>query len=92
MARFSLTELMFGHHGIAYISDTSLSDRASILAKVTRKLFEQGYELFGSEDALDDKALEQAIEQAKAEVCGVFGSGDIGHGGNSAIDEAKLYH
>jgi hypothetical protein len=92
MASFSLTELMFGDQGIAYIPDTSLSDRAAILAKVVRKLFEQGYEFFGSEDSLDNEALEQAIEQAKAEVRGVFGSRDIGHNHASAIDGPKLYH
>jgi hypothetical protein len=40
---------------------------------------EMGHHLIGDEDLLSDEELEQAIEQAKAEVCGVLSSGRHGH-------------
>ena len=81
MASFSLSALMFGNHGIAHIADITLCDRASILAKVAHQLVEQGHDFGFGNEALSDQQIGEAIEKAKAEVCGIFGSGSIdGHG------------
>ncbi len=79
MAHFSLSDLMFGDHGISHIADTTLSDRARILAQVVRKLFEQGHDLGGGDDPLRFQEIEQAINEAKTEVGSVLTSRRAGH-------------
>ena len=90
MATFSLNDLMFGGHGVANIPNISLSDRAAILAKVARQLVEQGHHFGVGDDALSDQKLGQAIDEAKAEICGVFDSADIRNNGNSAANRGAL--
>jgi hypothetical protein len=76
MATFSLNDLMFGDHGIANIPGILLADRAVIFARVVRELFEQGHNLGIVERSLSSEQIDQAIEKAKAEVCGVLGFRD----------------
>lgn len=80
MATFSLTGVMFGDQGIAHIPDISLSDRAAILAKVVRKLFEQGHDFGAGDDTLPPEQMQKLIDEAKGEVCGVFGARKLDHG------------
>jgi hypothetical protein len=92
MAGFLLSDLMFGDHGIANIPDISLRDRAAILAKVVHKLVEKGHDLCSRNDPLCDQEINQAINHAKAEVCDIFGSGNVSHNKDLRVDAAKLYH
>lgn len=63
----SLFDLMFGDHGIAYISDITLGERAWILAETFRRRFEQSDNLGVCKNPLLPEKVEKIVDQRESE-------------------------
>ncbi len=66
---WDLSALMFGDHGIAYEINTTLGDKAWILAETVRRRFEKAGHVVRGQNPLLPEHVKQIVEKREREEC-----------------------